>query len=248
MASPTCPRCRRSSWLPAPSPKPSPTRPRSRSPKRQDHRDRRPAGGASRRCGRRVFASRGDSFEIRESRRPGDADAAAYAEGAALPNPARSSPARASRSGWRPPKRRLPSPLPRSRALPRRPRRRSPSPSLVARLVAFAICSSISTHRARSLRPALVEGLPEILQVAPRDATGQVSGQAARAGADDRGAEDGGREQDPDQRPDPDPVQAPCWVGFSVFVTRTLPSSSFRITAESNVPIAPAAWRSNTAS
>jgi uncharacterized protein YbjT (DUF2867 family) len=39
-----------------------------------------------------LFASRGDSFEIRESRggllaQPGDPDAAAYAEGAALPNP-----------------------------------------------------------------------------------------------------------------------------------------------------------------
>src|SRR3954466_6396160 len=34
-----------------------------------------------------LFASRGDSFEIREGRQPGDADAAAYAEGAALPNP-----------------------------------------------------------------------------------------------------------------------------------------------------------------
>jgi len=33
------------------------------------------------------FASRGDSFEIREGRQPGDPDAAAYAEGAALPNP-----------------------------------------------------------------------------------------------------------------------------------------------------------------
>src|SRR3954462_13225582 len=39
-----------------------------------------------------LFASRGDSFEIRESRggllaQPGDPDAAAYADGAALPNP-----------------------------------------------------------------------------------------------------------------------------------------------------------------
>ena len=39
-----------------------------------------------------LFASRGDSFEIRETRggllaQPGDPDAAAYAEGAALPNP-----------------------------------------------------------------------------------------------------------------------------------------------------------------
>ena len=34
-----------------------------------------------------LFASRGDSFEIREGRQPGDPDAAAYAEGAALPNP-----------------------------------------------------------------------------------------------------------------------------------------------------------------
>ena len=39
-----------------------------------------------------LFASRGDSFEIREVRggplaEPGDPDAAAYAEGAALPNP-----------------------------------------------------------------------------------------------------------------------------------------------------------------
>jgi uncharacterized protein YbjT (DUF2867 family) len=34
-----------------------------------------------------LFASRGDSFEIREGRQPGDSDAAAYAEGAALPNP-----------------------------------------------------------------------------------------------------------------------------------------------------------------
>ena len=34
-----------------------------------------------------LFASRGDSFEIREVRQPGEADAAAYAGGAALPNP-----------------------------------------------------------------------------------------------------------------------------------------------------------------
>jgi uncharacterized protein YbjT (DUF2867 family) len=39
-----------------------------------------------------LFASRGDSFEIRESRggllaQPGDPDAAAYADGSALPNP-----------------------------------------------------------------------------------------------------------------------------------------------------------------
>ena len=34
-----------------------------------------------------LFASRGDSFEIREGRQPGDPDATAYAEGAVLPNP-----------------------------------------------------------------------------------------------------------------------------------------------------------------
>jgi uncharacterized protein YbjT (DUF2867 family) len=34
-----------------------------------------------------LFASRGDSIEIREGRQPGDPDATAYAEGAALPNP-----------------------------------------------------------------------------------------------------------------------------------------------------------------
>ncbi len=34
-----------------------------------------------------LFASRGDSIEIREVREPGDPDAAAYAEGAVLPNP-----------------------------------------------------------------------------------------------------------------------------------------------------------------
>ena len=34
-----------------------------------------------------LFARRGDSIEIREGRQPGDPDAAAYAEGAALPNP-----------------------------------------------------------------------------------------------------------------------------------------------------------------
>ena len=34
-----------------------------------------------------LFASRGDSVEIREGRQPGDPDAAAYAEGAVLPNP-----------------------------------------------------------------------------------------------------------------------------------------------------------------
>jgi uncharacterized protein YbjT (DUF2867 family) len=34
-----------------------------------------------------LFASRGDSTEIREGRQPGDPDATAYAEGAALPNP-----------------------------------------------------------------------------------------------------------------------------------------------------------------
>jgi uncharacterized protein YbjT (DUF2867 family) len=36
---------------------------------------------------RMLFASRGDSFEVREGRQPDDPDAAAYAEGAALPNP-----------------------------------------------------------------------------------------------------------------------------------------------------------------
>jgi hypothetical protein len=57
-----------------------------------------------------LFASRGDSFEIRESRpsvlvpRPGDPDAAAYAEGAALPNPGASSPAPASKNGSRRPR------------------------------------------------------------------------------------------------------------------------------------------------
>ena len=34
-----------------------------------------------------LFASRGDSVEIRESRQPGDPDATAYAEGGVLPNP-----------------------------------------------------------------------------------------------------------------------------------------------------------------
>jgi len=34
-----------------------------------------------------LFASRGDTTEIREVRQPGDPDAAAYAEGAVLPNP-----------------------------------------------------------------------------------------------------------------------------------------------------------------
>ena len=34
-----------------------------------------------------LFASRGDSLEIREVRQPEDPDAAAYAAGAALPNP-----------------------------------------------------------------------------------------------------------------------------------------------------------------
>lgn len=34
-----------------------------------------------------LFASRGDSFEIREGRQPRDPDAKAYAEGTALPNP-----------------------------------------------------------------------------------------------------------------------------------------------------------------
>jgi uncharacterized protein YbjT (DUF2867 family) len=34
-----------------------------------------------------LFASRGDSLEIREVRQAGDPDAAAYANGAALPNP-----------------------------------------------------------------------------------------------------------------------------------------------------------------
>ena len=32
-------------------------------------------------------ASRGDAVEVREVREPGDLDAVAYAEGAALPNP-----------------------------------------------------------------------------------------------------------------------------------------------------------------
>ena len=93
-----------------------------------------------------------------------------------------------------------------------------------------------------------LELVAELLEVVARDAAPEVAGQSAGAGADDRAADDRGREDDPDQAPTPAPVQAPCWVGFSVFVTRTLPSSSFRITAESKVPIAPAAWRSNTAS
>jgi hypothetical protein len=45
----------------------------------------------------------------------------------------------------------------------------------------------------------------------------------------------------PTSAPTAAPVQAPCCVGFSVFVTRTLPSSSLRMTAESKVPIAPIA-------
>ena len=51
-----------------------------------------------------LFASRGDSVEIRESRggllaEPGDPDAAAYAEGAALPNPGAKLAGPASKSG-----------------------------------------------------------------------------------------------------------------------------------------------------
>ena len=34
-----------------------------------------------------LFAGRGESIEVREVRQPGDPDAEAYAEGAALPNP-----------------------------------------------------------------------------------------------------------------------------------------------------------------
>ena len=45
-------------------------------------REERLAGAAA-----ALFASRGDSFEIREGRQAGDPDATAYAEGAALPNP-----------------------------------------------------------------------------------------------------------------------------------------------------------------
>ena len=61
--------------------------------KRQDHRGRRPPGGAARRCGSCPFASRGDSTEVREEREsvlvsgPDDPDAAAYARGAVLPGP-----------------------------------------------------------------------------------------------------------------------------------------------------------------
>jgi uncharacterized protein YbjT (DUF2867 family) len=57
-----------------------------------------------------LSASRGESIEIRESRggllaEPDSPDAAAYAEGAALPNLARSSPGPASKSGSRRPRR-----------------------------------------------------------------------------------------------------------------------------------------------
>ncbi len=45
-------------------------------------REERLAGAAA-----ALFASRGDATEIREGRQPGDPDAVAYAEGAALPNP-----------------------------------------------------------------------------------------------------------------------------------------------------------------
>ena len=58
-------------------------------PERQDHRGRRPRAERLADAAAALFASRGDSVEIRESRgrwRP-DPDAAAYAEGAALPNP-----------------------------------------------------------------------------------------------------------------------------------------------------------------
>lgn len=68
-------------------------------PKIRNARPAGPTAGATPRSYRSrlfaaaVFASRGDSVEIREVRqsvltpRPGDPDAAAYAEGAVLPNP-----------------------------------------------------------------------------------------------------------------------------------------------------------------
>ena len=90
---PTCPRCERSSLPPASSPTRSPTRPRSRRSRTAaitevaGPQEERLADVAA-----ALFASRGDSLEIRETRggplaEPGDPDAAAYAEGAALPNP-----------------------------------------------------------------------------------------------------------------------------------------------------------------
>ena len=87
-----------------------------------------------------------------------------------------------------------------------------------------------------------------LLQVSAGDPAPQVSDRATGPGADDRVAEDRCWEQEAEQRPDAGTGPHPCWVGFSVFVTCTLPSSSLRITAESKVPIAPRAWRSNTAS
>ena len=59
---------------------------------RQDGSNTPPNEPASRRCSRRALRQPSDSLEIRETRggplaEPGDPDAAAYAEGAALPNP-----------------------------------------------------------------------------------------------------------------------------------------------------------------
>src|SRR3954471_3676445 len=52
---------------------------------------------------------------------------------------------------------------------------------------------------------ALLERVAELLEVAARDAAREVPGQAARAGAHGRAADDRGREQDPDQRSDGGP-------------------------------------------
>ena len=75
MASPICPRCERSSWPRASSPKPSPTPPRS--PRSRTARITEIAGPRAERlaaAAAALFASRGDSIEIREgtpARRPG---------------------------------------------------------------------------------------------------------------------------------------------------------------------------------
>ena len=94
-ASPTCPRCGPSSWPPASWPRRSPTPPRSR--RFQNGRITEVAGPREERLADAAAAllatpgrlGRGPRGPWRTSANPDDPDAAAYAEGAALPNPGR---------------------------------------------------------------------------------------------------------------------------------------------------------------
>ena len=88
------------------------------------------------------------------------------------------------------------------------------------------------------------------MRFAARHAALQVTDQAAGAGADDRASGSVRVEQESDDRADPRPrSRHGAEFGFSVFETLDLAfgvSSGDRV--DRRIPIAPAAWSSNTAS